>query len=56
MEYLQKIEIFAKKYDVLVILVAHPVKMNKLPDGTMDVPTMYNIKGGGEFYDAVIMA
>ena len=52
MEYLQKIEIFAKKYDVLVILVAHPVKMNKLPDGTMDVPTMYNIKGGGEFYDA----
>ena len=21
-------------------------------DGTMDEPTMYNIKGGGEWYDA----
>ena len=52
MEYLTKIEIFAKKYDVLVILVAHPTKMYKGPDGKIEEPTMYNIKGGGEFYDA----
>ena len=39
MEYLTKIEMFAKKYDVLVFIVAHPTKM-------------YNIKGGGEWYDA----
>jgi len=26
MEYLTKIEVFAKKYDVLVFIVAHPTK------------------------------
>ena len=52
MEYLQKIEIFAKSYDVLVFVVAHPTKMYKDKDGKMEEPTMYNIKGGGEWYDA----
>ena len=52
MEYLSKIEIFAKKYDVLVFIVAHPTKMYKNQDGKIDEPTMYNIKGGGEWYDA----
>ena len=52
MEYLTKIEIFAKKYDVLVFIVAHPTKMYKGSDGKIEEPTMYNIKGGGEWYDA----
>ena len=52
MEYLTKIEIFAKKYDVLVIVVAHPTKMYKGKDDKIEEPTMYNIKGGGEWYDA----
>ena len=52
MEYLAKIEIFAKKYDVLVFIVAHPTKMYKDKDGKIEEPTMYNIKGGGEWYDA----
>jgi twinkle protein len=52
LEYLSKIEIFAKKYDVLVIIVAHPTKMYKGTDGKIEEPTMYNIKGGGEWYDA----
>ena len=52
MEYLTRIEAFAKKYDVLVIVVAHPTKMYKRHDGTLDEPNMYNIKGGGEGYDA----
>ena len=52
MEYLTRIEAFAKKYDVLVIVVAHPTKMYKRDDGTLDEPNMYNIKGGGEWYDA----
>ena len=52
MEYLTKIEIFAKKYDVLVIIVAHPTKMYKDQQGNIEEPTMYNIKGGGEWYDA----
>ena len=52
MEYLTKIETFAKKYDVLVFIVAHPTKMYKNSDGQIEEPTMYNIKGGGEWYDA----
>jgi twinkle protein len=52
MEYLTKIEIFTKKYDVLVFIVAHPTKMYKGQDGKMEEPNMYNIKGGGEWYDA----
>ena len=52
MEYLTKIETFAKKYDVLVFIVAHPTKMYKNQNGKIEEPTMYNIKGGGEWYDA----
>jgi twinkle protein len=52
MEYLTKIEMFAKKYNVLVIVVAHPTKMYKNQNGEIEEPTMYNIKGGGEWYDA----
>ena len=52
MEYLTKIETFAKKYDVLVFIVAHPTKMYKNNEGKIEEPNMYNIKGGGEWYDA----
>ena len=52
MEYLTKIEVFAKKFDVLVFIVAHPTKMYRDKDGKIEEPNMYNIKGGGEWYDA----
>ena len=52
MEYLTKIETFAKKYDVLVFIIAHPTKMYRDQNGKIQEPTMYNIKGGGEWYDA----
>ena len=52
MDYLMQIETFVKKYDVLIILVAHPTKMYKNDKGVIETPTMYNIKGGSEFYDA----
>jgi twinkle protein len=52
MEYLTKIEVFAKKFDVLVFVVAHPTKMPKDKNGKIEEPNMYNIKGGGEWYDA----
>ena len=52
MDYLTKIETFAKKFDVLVFIVAHPTKIYKTQDGKIEEPTMYNIKGGGEWYDA----
>ena len=52
MEYLQKIDQFAKKYDCLVIIAAHPTKMYKGPDGKQEMPTFYSVKGGGEWFDA----
>tara|TARA_R110000765_G_scaffold19858_1_gene51740 strand:+ start:3479 stop:5191 length:1713 start_codon:yes stop_codon:yes gene_type:complete len=52
MEYLTKIESFAKKFDVLVFIIAHPTKMYRDKDGKIEEPNMYNIKGGGEWYDA----
>ena len=52
MEYLSQIDIFCKKYDVLVMLVAHPRKMNRDANGKLEMPNMYDVKGGGEFYDA----
>ena len=52
MEYLTRIDAFCKKYDVLVLIVAHPTKMNRTDKGEIEEPNMYNIKGGGEWYDA----
>lgn len=51
-EYLQKIDNFSRKYDVLTIIVAHPTKQYKGADGKIPEPTMYDIKGGGEWYDS----
>ena len=51
MDYLGKIEQFCKKYDVLTFIVAHPTKMPR-ENGKIVEPNMYNIKGGGEWYDA----
>jgi len=49
-DYLNMIDDFCTKYDVLVILVVHPIKI--LPkNGTKEEITAYHIKGGGEFYD-----
>ena len=52
MDYLSKIEAFCKRYDVLTFIVAHPTKMMRDQNGKIAEPTMYNIKGGGEWYDA----
>jgi twinkle protein len=49
-DYLIKIDDFARKYDVLPILVAHPVKPSG-DDRKTYRPDFYSIKGGGEFYD-----
>jgi twinkle protein len=48
--YLNLIDTFCKKHDVLVILVAHPNKPEKI-NGELQPPTFYDVKGGGEFYD-----
>ena len=52
MDYLTAVENFCRRFNVLVIIVAHPTKMYKDQNGQIEEPTMYNIKGGGEWYDA----
>ena len=48
--YLNKIDAFCKKHDVVCILVAHPTKPQN-DKGKLIEPTFYDVKGGGEFYD-----
>ena len=49
-DYLLMIDDFARKYDILIILVAHPRKPT-MNEGKAYEPNFYDIKGGGEFYD-----
>lgn len=49
-QYLNKIDNFCKKNDVLVLLIAHPTKPQS-DKGVLIEPTFYDVKGGGEFYD-----
>jgi twinkle protein len=49
-QYLNKIDEFCKKNDVITILVAHPTKPQS-DKGKLFEPTFYDVKGGGEFYD-----
>lgn len=42
---------FARKYDVLVNLVAHPRKMDKLNACSYNRPTLYDINGSANFYN-----
>ncbi len=48
---LDKLTNFAQLNDVLVILMAHPVKMQKDKDGNVEVPTLYDISGSANFYN-----
>ena len=42
---------FAKRHDLLLILMAHPTKMGKDANGNIEVPTLYNISGSAHFYN-----
>lgn len=48
---LDKLTNFAQLNDVLVILMAHPVKMQKDKDGNVEVPSLYDISGSANFYN-----
>ena len=54
-EYVSKtldvIDVFAKRNDVLVIVVAHPTKMKKDAAGDFEVPTLYDINGSANWYN-----
>ena len=48
--FLDKLISFARKYNILCFLVAHPVKM-KVEDGVYEVPSLYSISGSSHFYN-----
>lgn len=45
-ESLRRLRMFARKHELLVIVVAHPKLLEKKADGTYPVPTPYDISGG----------
>ena len=49
-DYIIEIDDFIRKYDCLVIVAAHPIKMNKI-NGITPEPDFYSVKGGGEWFD-----
>jgi twinkle protein len=49
-DYLAAIDEFARQNDILIFLVAHPRKPG-LGEGKSYMPSFYDIKGGGEFFD-----
>jgi twinkle protein len=50
-QFLDKLTNFAKRNDVAIHLVAHPVKMGKNANGDYEVPTLYNISGSANFFN-----
>jgi len=49
--FLDQLINFAKFNDLLIFLIAHPVKMGKKADGTIEVPSLYSISGSANFYN-----
>lgn len=45
-ESLRRLRQFARKHELLVVVVAHPKLLEKRTDGTYPVPTPYDISGG----------
>ena len=50
-KFLDKLTNFAQRNDVLVILMAHPAKMQKNKDGIEEIPTLYDISGSANFFN-----
>ena len=50
-DFLQKLRWFARKFDVAVFLVMHPVKMQKMENGLYPVCDLYSCKGAAEIND-----
>ena len=48
--FLDQIIMFAKFNNILIFLVAHPKKMNRV-NGKIEVPSLYDISGSANFYN-----
>ena len=46
---LSRLTSFAQQNNVLIILVAHPTKMKRQPDGSYEKPTLYDVAGSADF-------
>lgn len=49
--FLDKLIVFAKQLNVLIMLVAHPRKMDKQANGLYAKPSLYDINGSANFYN-----
>ncbi|MFA5727469.1 MAG: toprim domain-containing protein, partial [Saccharofermentanaceae bacterium] len=49
--FYDKLCIFARKKNIVIILVAHPTKMKKDATGKFEIPTLYDISGSANFYN-----
>ena len=50
-EILGRLTLFVQAYNVHIFLVAHPTKMKKDQDGVYEIPSLYDVKGSGDFRD-----
>lgn len=50
-EILGRLTLFVQAYNVHVFLIAHPTKMKKEESGQYIIPSLYDVKGSGDFRD-----
>lgn len=50
-EILARVTNFCQQHNTNIKLIAHPTKMKKREDGKYERPTLYDVKGTGDFYD-----
>lgn len=50
---LNMVNIYKRRYDVAVFLVAHPRTMHRDKNGNIMIPTLYDISGGSQFFNAI---
>lgn len=48
---MDKLSDFARRNDVLVIMMAHPAKPLRSRDGSLEAPTLYDISGSAHFFN-----
>lgn len=50
-EILARLTSFCQQHSCNITLIAHPTKMKKKENGKYERPTLYDVKGTGDFYD-----
>ena len=50
-ESIKRLKRFASRYDVHIMVVAHPTKLGEKADGTLPIPNMYNVEDSRHWYN-----